>query len=240
MKTTAILILENIWWDLNQNNSSQASVLPYFEGLCRSNEDVQIYYITFTDAKSFEKSLKHLMTAPQKRLFIYVASHGYGARLGNANFSNISMIMGLAIQLDKKKRVEGVIWGACEIGGVHNDLSLEMLHWRTGIAWLFAYKNIMSWMPSTLIDLNMLHTMLRLNRQNLCNRQQIVNCAASALSLFNPIENIGWSRSAYKSGQSADITVKDAIRFLVKPRGSGNVFQDDTQLLIDTAYSRTR
>ncbi len=81
-----------------------------------------------------------------------------------------------------------------------------------------------------------MHTMLQLDRQSLCHRQQIVSCAASALMLFNPVEKIGWSRCAYQNGDAADITVKDAIRFLVKPRGSGNVFQDDTQLLIDTAY----
>ena len=33
MKNTAILILEKIWWDLNQQNRNQASVLHYFEGL---------------------------------------------------------------------------------------------------------------------------------------------------------------------------------------------------------------
>ncbi len=105
-----ILILENIWWDLNQQNSSQASVLPYFEGLSRSNEDIQIYYMTFIDTKGFENSLAHLLTAPQERLFIYVASHGYGARLGNSNFSNISAIIGAAVSADRGKRVEGVIY----------------------------------------------------------------------------------------------------------------------------------
>lgn len=150
MANKAILILENIWWNLDQQNGNQASVLPFFEGLSRLNEDVQVYYMNFNDAKSFEKSLDHLLTAQQDLLFIYMASHGYGKRLGNINFSKISDIIGTAVELDKGRRVEGVIFGACEIGGTRNDLSLEMLQWKTNIVWVLAYKNIMDWMPSTL------------------------------------------------------------------------------------------
>ena len=106
--------------------------------------------MNFNDAKSFEKSLDHLLTAQQDLLFIYMASHGYGKRLGNINFSKISDIIGTAVELDKGRRVEGVIFGACEIGGTRNDLSLEMLQWKTNIVWVLAYKNIMDWMPSTL------------------------------------------------------------------------------------------
>jgi hypothetical protein len=95
MSNKAILILENIWWDLSERDGNKTSVLPFFEGISRRNEDVQIYYMTFVDAKSFEKSLDHLLTAVQERLYIYVASHGYGKRLGSINFSNISKMIGL-------------------------------------------------------------------------------------------------------------------------------------------------
>ncbi|MCX7108807.1 MAG: hypothetical protein NTX45_01515 [Proteobacteria bacterium] len=235
MTDTAILILENIWFDLDQK-SNQVTVRPFFDGLSRINNDLQIYYMTFTDASSFEKSLDHLLTAPQERLFIYVASHGNGARLGNINFSNISIILSASIGEEKNKRVDGVIFGACEIGGPKNILSLEMLQEETGIPWILAYKKIMDWMPSTLIDLNILYWMLDLTGEDLRKRQQIIDYAASGLSLFNPDEMIGWSRHAYQNDDEPDISVKDAILFLVKPRGPGNIFRDDTQLLIETAY----
>ncbi|CAA9892779.1 hypothetical protein METHB2_80096 [Candidatus Methylobacter favarea] len=192
--------------------------------------------MNFNDAKSFEKSLDHLLTAQQDRLFIYVASHGYGKRLGNINFSRISDIIGNAVEQNKGRRVEGVIFGACEIGGTCNDRSLEMLHWRTNIVWVLAYRNIMDWMPSTLIDLNFMNSMMQLDVESLCKRDELIVCAASALTLFNPVNKIGSSRVAYGNNTSSDIDVKDAIRFLVKPHGRGQVFQDNSPKLISKAY----
>lgn len=228
MESKAILILENIWWNLDEQNRNQTSVLPFFEGLARLNEDIQIYYMTFTGAKDFDVALKHLLTAKQDRLFIYVASHGYGARLGGINFTSISKIINLAVYENDSKKVEGVIFGACEIGGVQNISALEALHFKTGIAWVLAYKNIMHWIPSTLIDLHFMNHMMGMNINRLKKRDDIVDEAVSALKLFNADEKIGLSRAAYENGASADIIMKDAIRFLVNPRGSGNIYGDET------------
>jgi hypothetical protein len=139
--------------------------------------------------------------------------------------------------VEKSKRVEGIIFGACEIGGAKSSSSLEMLHWKTGITWVLAYQNIMDWMSSTLIDLNFMSSMIQIDLESLSKRAEIIECAASALKLFNPIEKIGWSRTANKNNNVADIDIKDAVRFLVQPNGSGNVFQDNTNLLIKKAYS---
>ena len=234
MSKTAVLILENPWWDLREGNSNQASVLPFFEGLSRLNENIQIYYMTFTNTKGFEDSLRHLLTAPQKRLFIYVASHGYGKQLANSNFSNISkIIQGSA---DAQKRIEGIVFGACEIGGQHNDSSLKEIQKQTGIVWVLAYQKIMAWMPSTLIDINFMYRMLQIDPENLKDREKIIEQATSALKLFNPIEKIGWCRKAHRVDDPEDTLLKDTIRFLVKPRGRGNIWKDDTNLLINLAY----
>ena len=78
--------------------------------------------------------------------------------------------------------------------------------------------------------------MMQLDVESLCKRDELIVCAASALTLFNPIDKIGSSRVAYGNNTSSDIDVKDAIRFLVKPRGRGNVFHDDSPKLISKAY----
>lgn len=230
--TTAILILENIWWDLNDENGNQASVLPFFEGLSRLNEDVQVYYMTFTNATGFKESLAHLLTAPQDRLLIYVASHGHGSNLGGANFANIRNIIHQKLHTQNPKKVEGIIFGACEIG--QNDFA--PLFQATHLVWTLAYKNIVDWMSSTIIDLNFSSTMLKLDKDGLNKHDSIIECAASALSLFNPNQKLGWSKNAYEKNEKPDRDIKEIINFRVKPHGKGNILKDNTQELIKKTW----
>ena len=227
-ESIAILILENIWGDLNDEKSRQPSVLPFFEGLSRLNEHVQIYYMTFTNASSFDDALEHLLTAPQERLFIYVASHGSGARLGNINISNVSSTLGANVHASRNRDVEGVVFGSCEVGHGSSGLDLAAVTWKTGISWVLVYKNIMDWLPSTLIDLNFFSALMNVEREDLGNRDTIVSHAADALRLFNPKNKIAWSKSAYNNNHSPDISMSDAIRIFVKPKGTGNVVRDNT------------
>ena len=230
--TIGILILENIWWDLNNANGNQASVLPFFKGLSRLNEDVQVYYMTFTNAAGFNEALAHLLTAPQDRLLIYVASHGHGSNLGGAYFANIRNIIRNKLHMQNPRRVEGIIFGACEIG--NNDFA--RLFQQTGLVWTLAYTKIVDWMSSTLIDLNFASTMSKFNQDNLNSRPLIISDAADDLRLFNPDENASWSQNAHNNKEGPDVSIRDIIRFMVKPRGQGNILIDNTQDLIKQTW----
>ncbi|RKT43985.1 hypothetical protein [Thiocapsa rosea] len=231
MANKALLILESPWWDLNNSNGNQASVLPFFEGLARLDQDLQVYYTMFVDSKSFEGSLKHLLTAPQERLFLYVASHGYGGRIANSNFSNISKLLVDKLQRDGGKRVEGIIFGSCEIGGAQNDVHLYLLTDAAKVVWVFGYKTLINWTPSVLINMNLVSNLAQMDKDGLSTRDSIMEAATSALNLFNPDVMIGWNRRHDSENDPPDVAVKDAVRFIVRPRGRGNVSQDNTLAL---------
>lgn len=231
MPNKAILVLEAPWWDLDAFGN-QASVLPYFEGLSRLDQDIKTYYMTFVNASSFKRSLTHLLTAPQDRLFLYVASHGWGARLGNVNFTNICNIFQKALPLKRGRRLEGVIFGSCEIGV--NDIGL--LTRKTGVVWVFAYKYVIDWLPLALADCHLMHRMAQLDENNLNQRDAILDSAALAFNLFNPKAKNAWTRNAYNGDHDPDITLSDTIKFCVKPRGPGNVLEDNSQRLIEKAW----
>lgn len=65
-------------------------------------------------------------------------------------------------------------------------------------------------------------------------RESLINKLIEALELFNPKKKIGWSRSAYEGESSPDIDVLNSIRFLVKPRGQGNIYKDNTNEIINS------
>jgi predicted DNA-binding transcriptional regulator YafY len=89
-----------------------------------------------------------------------------------------------------------------------------MLHWKTNIVWALAYKKIIDWMPSTLIDLNLINNMMQLEVDKLKIRDDIIDKAAYSLGLFNP-KNRRFTAIYRRRGKPQD----ESVPYEVNPLG---------------------
>jgi len=132
------------------------------------------------------RSSDDLTNTREDRLFLYVAAHGTGKRIGGLKAKTGMKIPAMfkAVQTAANySNIEGVVIGSCSVGNNIGDFISTTKNSR--IAWIFGYTCEIGWMASTLIDLSLFEHLMKLKKRDLCDREKIVNTFVKALHRFN-------------------------------------------------------
>ncbi len=159
----AVLVLERPWWPVSQD-PAQTSVAPFLDGLSRL-DDLSVFYATFFDARSFGQALEHLMDARKldgiKKVIIYVASHGSGARIGGENGPGINLTTVFdRIAQHGKGKVAGVMLDSCDVGMQYETIAQGMVD--SNIRWVTGFAASLDWLTATTIHLHLLSALSQL------------------------------------------------------------------------------
>jgi hypothetical protein len=226
MTGKALLVLESPWWtpDINRR---RASVLPFLNGLANYLEHFSVYHSNFYEREGFKTALRDdLSFTREDRLYIYIAAHGVSRKIGGAPNGcqgiKLSTVLSEIGDLTKRKNIEGVLIGSCEIGGNVQDFKDALK--GTRIAWIFGYTCTIDWVGSTMVDLAIFEHTLRIRDAALGNRINLINTFVKALRKFDGNYPIGCE-------EDKGTYLKDAITLVTRPRGRGNVATDDTDIL---------
>lgn len=227
MKNKALIVLEQPWWDLSEN-PEQASILPFFQGLDRILPKVRVYHATFFDLPSFDSAFKHLVSVKEDNVIVYVACHGRGGRIGGVNLSTMLERIG---DYSKSLNVEGCLLGACEVGGRREVMKNSMI--GSSLAWMAGYSVSVGWLPSTLVDVNILNVMSRLKETDLNDAASIEAAFTEALSLFNGDFSIGTLDS---NEEVTEECLRNSFTLITRPRGSGHRPADSSLVVAEAAW----
>ena len=103
----------------------------------------------------------------------------------------------------------------------------------TRMAWVAGYGVSVGWLPSTLLDVNILYAMSQLSEKDLCTADRIEAVFSEALSLLNGNFSIGIKEKGetitYKN-------LRDSFTLITKPRGSGHRPSDATLAAAGAAW----
>ncbi|MDD1681586.1 MAG: hypothetical protein LUQ35_08245 [Methanoregula sp.] len=226
MSGTALLVIEGLWWTPEQN-PKRPSVLSFLEGLESYHGDFNIYYANFYEKVGFRRALEDDLTNTREdRLFLYIAAHGTGKRIGGLK-ARTGMKLPAMFKAVKDagnySNIEGVLIGSCSVGNNINDFISTTKN--SSIAWIFGYTCEIGWMASTLIDLSIFEHLMMLRKTDLRDRRKIVNAFTKALRRFN-----GDYPLCKAKGKS--ILLKDAITLVIQPRSPKEKAVDETAALL--------
>ena len=235
MTNTALLVIEGLWWT-PEEKPKRPSVLHFLEGLESYRGDFNIYYANFYEKEGFRRALEDDLTnTKENRLFLYVAAHGTGKRIGGLK-SKTGMKLPAMFKAVRNaanySNIEGVLIGSCSVGNNIEDFIDTTKN--SSITWLFGYTCEIGWMASTLIDVSIFEHLMKLGRRDLKNRKNIIDAFEKALKRFN-----GDYILCKEKGKN--IPLRDAVTLVVKPRGEGSRAADETKVLLDRlGWTRTR
>jgi hypothetical protein len=227
MSSTALLVIEGLWWTPEQK-PKRPSVLLFLEGLESYRGDFNIYYANFYEKNGFRLALEEDLTNTREdRLFLYIAAHGTGKRIGGLKSKTGMKLPAMfkAVQSAAHySNIEGVLIGSCAVGNNIDDFISTTTN--SHIAWIFGYTCEIGWMASTLIDVSIFEHLMKLKKSDLKSRKKILDAFGKALSRFN-----GGYILCKEKGRR--IPLKDAITLVVQPRSPGSKAVDETKNLID-------
>lgn len=229
MSSTALLVIEGLWWTPEQK-PKRPSVLSFLEGLESYRGDFNIYYTNFYEKNGFKRALSDDLTNTREdRLFLYVAAHGTGKRIGGLKAKTGMKIPAMfkAVRTAANySNIEGVVIGSCSVGNNIGDFISTTKNSR--IAWIFGYTCEIGWMASTLIDLSLFEHLMKLKKRDLCDREKIVNTFVKALHRFNGDYILCKGRKG-----APGIALKDALTIVIQPRRPGCEAQDETKYVME-------
>src|SRR5512137_2965986 len=226
MSSTALLVIEGLWWTPEQK-PKRPSVLLFLEGLESYRGDFNIYYANFYEKEGFRRALEDDLTNTREdRLFLYVAAHGTGKRIGGLKARTgmkIPAMFKAVKDAGNYSNIEGVLIGSCSVGNNISDFISTTKN--SSIAWIFGYTCEIGWMASTLIDLSIFGHLMKIKKADLRDRKKIVNTFEKALRPFN-------GNYPLCKGKGNTIPLKNAITLVVQPRGTKKKVQDETGALL--------
>ncbi|PKL70546.1 MAG: hypothetical protein CVV30_04125 [Methanomicrobiales archaeon HGW-Methanomicrobiales-1] len=227
MSSSALLVIEGLWWTPEQK-PKRPSVLLFLQGLESFQGDFNIYYANFYEKIGFRRALEDDLTnTSEDRLFLYVAAHGTGKRIGGLK-SKTGMKLPAMFKAVKNaanySNIEGVLIGSCSVGNNIDDFISTTKN--SHIAWIFGYTCEIGWMASTLIDVSIFEHLMALKKSDLKSRKKILDAFEKALSRFN-------GDYILCKGKTKSIPLKDAITLVVQPRVIGCKALDETDALIE-------
>jgi hypothetical protein len=226
MPSTALLVIEGLWWTPEQK-PKRPSVLAFLEGLESYQGDFNIYYANFYEKIGFRRALEDDLTNTREdRLFLYIAAHGTGKRIGGLKAKTGMKLPAMfkAVQSAANySNIEGVLIGSCSVGNNIEDFIGTTKNSR--IAWIFGYTCEIGWMASTLIDISIFEHLMKLKPKDLASRKKILDAFEKALGRFN-----GDYPLCREKGRK--VLLKDAITLVVQPRAPDCLAQDETKYLI--------
>lgn len=228
MSNTALLVIEGLW-STPEEKPKRPSVFHFLEGLESIQGDFNIYYANFYEKTGFRRALEDDLTnTSEDRLFLYVAAHGTGKRIGGLK-AKTGMKLPAMFKAVKNaanySNIEGVLIGSCSVGNNIGDFISTTKN--SHIAWIFGYTCEIGWMASTLIDVSIFEHLMALRKSDLKSRKKILDAFEKALGRFN-----GGYILCREKGKS--IPLKDAITLVVQPRRPGYKAQDETRALLQT------
>jgi len=227
MPSTALLVIEGLWWT-PEEKPKRPSVLAFLEGLESYQGDFNIYYANFYEKIGFRRALEDDLTNTREdRLFLYIAAHGTGKRIGGLKAKTGMKLPAMfkAVQSAANySNIEGVLIGSCSVGNNIDDFIDTTKNSR--IAWTFGYTCEISWMASTLIDVSIFEHLMKLRPKDLASRKKILDAFEKALGRFN-----GDYILCREKGRK--VALKDALTLVVQPRVQGSLAQDETKYLIN-------
>jgi hypothetical protein len=226
MSGNALLVIEGLAWTPEQK-PKRPSVLSFLEGLESFRGDFNIYYANFYEKEGFRRALEEDLTNTREdRLFLYVAAHGTGKRIGGLK-AKTGMKLPVMFKAVKDaanySNIEGVLIGSCSVGNNIDDFISTTKN--SHIAWIFGYTCEIGWMASTLIDISIFEHLMKLKKSDLKSRTKILNAFEKALRRFN-------GDYILCKGKSQGITLKDAITLVVQPRIPKEKAHDETAALL--------
>jgi hypothetical protein len=222
---TAVLILERPWGERISFNN-RASVLPFFQGLQQLQKEesqYDLYHRHFYEAKSFTAALDELMALDYEEFYIYLACHGNNRTLEGMHLTTaLQIIHGHA----NNKNIVGVIFGACLVG--NSTEALEVFSESSSIVWKFAYKCSVDWLEGTILDIKILHHLLRDTAKTpwiLSDRDEIAESFSKALNTYASDCVIGWDK------KYNPLALIDSLTLVVQPKGSGYRAKECSELI---------
>ena len=227
MSSTALLVIEGLWWTPEQK-PKRPSVLLFLEGLEGFRGDFNIYYANFYEKTGFRRALEDDLTnTRENRLFLYVAAHGTGKRIGGLT-TKTGMKLPAMFKAVKSaanySNIEGVLIGSCSVGNNISDFISTTKN--SHIAWIFGYTCEIGWMASTLIDVSIFEHLMRLKKSDLKSRKKILDAFVRALQRFN-------GEYVLCRQKRKNIFLKNAITLVVQSRRPGAKAQDETKYLLE-------
>jgi hypothetical protein len=227
MPGSALLVIEGLWWTPEQR-PKRPSVLLFLEGLESFRGDFNIYYANFYEKVGFRRALEDDLTnTSEDRLFLYVAAHGTGKRIGGLK-AKTGMKLPAMFKAVKNaanySNIEGVLIGSCSVGNNIDDFISTTKN--SHIAWIFGYTCEIGWMASTLIDVSIFEHLMKLKKSDLKDRRKIMSAFEKALKRFN-------GDYVLCKMKGRNIPLKKAITLVVQPRGPGFRAQDETASLLE-------
>lgn len=223
----ALIILERPWRlarrgsevEIDQNT---VSVLPYFQGLERTNGNFDLYHTNFYEAKSFDLALDELTQLNYENYYVYIACHGEGLRLGGMNLTTVLNKISIKAQ---ERNIVGVLLGSCLVG--NNTEHMEVYTESSSIVWKIGYKCSVDWLEGTLVDLKLFNNLMSLAEDELSDKEAILGEMKSALEVYNPLASIG----SDKNFDPMDIS--ESITAIIQPKGRGQRAKDYSNLLFE-------
>lgn len=216
---SAVLILEAPW-NIYEGDINRSSVEPFFQGLAKQSNDVEILHSRFYDVNSFRLAFAALSKHKYKNAIVYVAGHGDGQRVGGAR------ILDIMVQCSLKSvaaNITGVVLGSCFSAGTADRSQADTINalvQESNLAWVAAYNCAAFWHESTMIDLSIIRQMIRAKESHFQDRGDISEQLAMGIECFSPHFAVG---SNGKSGSDGKlIRLKQGISFFSQPRGQGN------------------
>ncbi|MCX9157804.1 hypothetical protein OPU71_16900 [Niveibacterium sp. 24ML] len=201
----ALIILEDLWWDLDAN-PSQASSAPFFEGIERLCENIKSYRFNFYDSSSFSKALERALTVSEERIVLYVAAHGTQKKVGGA--SGMTLLSKIREQGINDKRLEGVIVSSCTFGG--NDEAIAKL-FEGRINWFYGYRTSVDWLGSLLLETALLECLAYKDHSYIESEEGIGDLFSEATRPFD----LNWEMGEDNTGRKE---LKDSLVVAVRPK----------------------
>lgn len=217
MQNKALLIIERPWFNLTEN-PLQCSVLPFFQSIERLDGNISVYHASFFERQGFRAALNHLMSHNHDRSILYIASHGDGNHLsGNDGAPRVRLetaLIEVFVRAAVSRRIEGLVLGSCFLG--NRESSISALFEGSGLRWAVAYTAAIQWLPSSLIDMQIVSCMASAEPEDFTSIDRMVSLFAEALSLFNPLSEMAEDR------HGSPVYLIKSIRIWVRRAGQGN------------------
>ena len=216
---TAVLILEAPW-EIYEGDVNRSSVEPFFQGLAKLSNDVDILHSRFYDVSSFRSAFKALSSCRYKNAIVYVAGHGDGQRVGGAKIVDIMVECNLS---SVAANITGVVLGSCFSAGNarrSQAANINTLVQASNIAWVAGYNCAAFWYESTIVDLSIIRHMLNADEDAFKTREGISTQLAKGIECFSPHFALG--DDGKNDEQSQRFSLRDGITFFSQPRGQGN------------------
>lgn len=217
MSKKALLVLERPW-DSLRDSPLQLSMVPFFQSLERLDGNMSVYRADFFEREGFRAALDHLMSHHHERSILYVAAHGDGRHLaGNDSAPKVrlsTVLLEIFAQAAWNRNIEGFVLGSCFLGN-RGEL-IGKIFKGAGLRWAVAYTAAVEWLPSALIDMQIVSKMAAASPQDFASIDKMTALFADALSLFNPYSVMA------SDERESPVFLKDAIRIWVRRSGQGN------------------